>query len=137
MRGAATHDDVPSAFADALFDDFAMPQALAALHGAVRAGNIAIDEGDEQAVAERAAEVVAMLDVMGIDPRDAIWRDGSAAGSAREQQALGTLVEGMLADRREARANKDFAASDAIRDRLIDAGIALEDSPHETRWSLT
>ena len=137
MRGAATHDDVPSAFADALFDDFAMPQALAALHGAVRAGNIAIDEGDEQAVAERAAEVVAMLDVMGIDPRDAIWRDGSAAGSAREQQALGTLVDGMLADRREARANKDFAASDAIRDRLIDAGIALEDSPHETRWSLT
>ena len=137
MRGSATHDDVPSAFAEALLDDFAMPQALAALHGAVRAGNTAIDEGDAQAVVERAAEVVAMLDVLGLDPRDAIWREGAAAGSAREQQALATLVSGMLADRREARANKDFATSDAIRDRLTGAGIALEDSQHETRWSLT
>lgn len=137
MRGSATHGEVPSAFAEALLDDFAMPQALAALHGAVRAGNIAIDEGNAQAVAERAAEVVAMLDVLGLDPRDTTWRDGAETGSAREQQALATLVDGMLADRREARANKDFAASDAIRDRLIDAGIALEDSPHETRWSLT
>ena len=137
LRGAVTQADVPAAFAEALLDDFGMPQALAALHGAVRAGNIAIDEGDETALAGRAAEVVAMLDVLGLDPRAENWREGTDAGSVREQQALGTLIDGMLADRREARANKDFAASDAIRDRLIDAGIALEDSPHETRWSLT
>jgi cysteinyl-tRNA synthetase len=137
LRGAATQADVPAAFAEALLDDFGMPQALAALHGAVRAGNIAIDEGDETALAGRAAEVVAMLDVLGLDPRAENWREGTEAGSVREQQALGTLIDGMLADRREARANKDFATSDAIRDRLTGAGVALEDSQHETRWSLT
>ena len=137
LRGAATQADVPAAFAEALLDDFGMPQALAALHGAVRAGNIAIDEGDETALAGRAAEVVAMLDVLGLDPRAENWREGTDAGSVREQQALGTLIDGMLADRREARANKDFATSDAIRDRLTGAGVALEDSQHETRWSLT
>jgi len=137
LRGAVTQADVPAAFAEALLDDFGMPQALAALHGAVRAGNIAIDEGDETALAGRAAEVVAMLDVLGLDPRAENWREGTEAGSVREQQALGTLIDGMLADRREARANKDFATSDAIRDRLTGAGVALEDSQHETRWSLT
>ena len=137
LRGAATQAEVPAAFAEALLDDFGMPQALAALHGAVRAGNIAIDEGDEAALTGRAAEVVAMLDVLGLDPRSENWREGANAGSAREQQALATLIDGMLADRREARANKDFATSDAIRDRLAGAGVALEDSPHETRWSLT
>jgi len=137
LRGAVTQADVPAAFAEALLDDFGMPQALAALHGAVRAGNIAIDEGDETALAGRAAEVVAMLDVLGLDPRAENWREGTDAGSVREQQALGTLIDGMLADRREARANKDFATSDAIRDRLTGAGVALEDSQHETRWSLT
>ena len=137
LRGAATQADVPAAFAEALLDDFGMPQALAALHGAVRAGNIAIDEGDETALAGRSAEVVAMLDVLGLDPRAENWREGTDAGSVREQQALGTLIDGMLADRREARANKDFATSDAIRDRLTGAGVALEDSQHETRWSLT
>ena len=137
LRGAVTQADVPAAFAEALLDDFGMPQALAALHGAVRAGNIAIDEGDETALAGRSAEVVAMLDVLGLDPRAENWREGTDAGSVREQQALGTLIDGMLADRREARANKDFATSDAIRDRLTGAGVALEDSQHETRWSLT
>ncbi len=137
LKGGATADMLPAAFVAAMLDDFGMPQALAALHGAVRAGNIAIDEGDEAALSERSAEVVAMLDVLGLDPRDPIWREGADGGSAREQQALATLIDGMLADRREARANKDFATSDAIRDRLAGAGVALEDSPHETRWSLT
>jgi len=43
----------------------------------------------------------------------------------------------MIAERRQARANKDFALSDAIRDRLGAAGVALEDTQNETRWSLT
>ncbi len=137
LNGSAAAEALPAEFVEAMFDDFGIPQALAGLHGAVRAGNIAIDEGDEQALLERAAEVIAMLDVLGLDPRAENWREGSAAGSAREQQTLDILVGGMLADRREARANKDFATSDAIRDRLTAAGIALEDTQNETRWSLT
>ena len=138
MNGSASADDVPNAFAAALLDDFGMPQALAALHGAVRAGNTAIDADDLDELLARTREVVAMLDVLGLDPRSPQWRGASSqAGTAREQRALDTLVTGMIAERREARANKDFAASDAIRDRLAGAGIALEDTQNETRWSLT
>ncbi len=138
MRGTATSDDVPREFAAAMLDDFAVPQALAVLHGAVRSGNTAIDEGDAAAANARAAEVVAMLDVLGLDPRDEVWREGaSGSGSAREQQALATLVGSMLAERRAAREARDFATSDAIRDRLTGAGIALEDRQNDTRWSLT
>ncbi len=137
LNGGTTAEMLPRAFVDAMLDDFGMPQALAALHGAVRAGNTAIDEGDTASVRARGSEVVAMLDVLGLDPRDERWRTASGADTAREQQALGTLVEAMLVERRAARESRDFATGDAIRDRLAAAGIALEDTQNETRWSLT
>lgn len=126
--------DLPEPFVAAMCDDFAVPQALAELHGAVRAGNIAISEGDAAAALTRAKQVVAMLNVLGLNPRHPDWAD---SGSAREQQALGILVESMLAERRAAREARDFVLSDAIRDRLTGAGVALEDGQQETRWSLT
>ncbi|MDI6023921.1 cysteine--tRNA ligase [Leucobacter sp. UT-8R-CII-1-4] len=138
LEGKASAEMLPAAFSEAMLDDFGIPQALAALHGAVRAGNVAIDENNSEALIARAAEVVAMLDVLGLDPRSEQWADQSANGdSAREQQALDTLITGMLAERRAARDARDFATSDAIRDRLTAAGIALEDGQQETRWSLT
>jgi len=115
-------------------DDFAVPQALAALHGSVRAGNIAIIEADGEALLESLREVVAMLNVLGLHPSHPQWRDSATDSQAEE--ALDTLVQAMLVERREARLAKDFAASDAIRDRLQAAGIALEDTQNETRWSL-
>ncbi|CAG7604193.1 cysteine--tRNA ligase [Leucobacter soli] len=130
----STAAELPPAFAEAMLDDFGVPQAIAALHDAVRAGNTAIDAGDAAAAAARAGEVVAMLGVLGLDPRDPVW-DGSA-GSGASETALDALVSALIAERREARANKDFATSDAIRDRLQAAGIALEDDQHETRWSV-
>ena len=136
--GKATVDGLPDAFVTAMLDDFGVPQALAALHEAVRAGNTAIDSGDADGVLARASEVVAMLDVLGLDPRDEQWAAGSGAGAADSTaEALSALIETLIAQRTEARAQKDFATSDAIRDRLLDAGIALEDTPHQTRWSLT
>ena len=138
LEGAVSAAQLPAAFVDAMLDDFGIPQALAAVHGAVRAGNVAIDEHDTETLIARAAEVVAMLDVLGLDPRAVQWADQSSNGdSAREQQALDTLITGMLAERRAARDARDFATSDAIRDRLTAAGIALEDGQQETRWSLT
>ena len=129
---------LPEAFTAAMLDDFAIPQALAAVHEAVRAGNTAIDAGDSETVLARAGEVVAMLDVLGLDPRSEQWATGSGSGAAdASSAALGSLIEALITQRTEARANKDFATSDAIRDRLLDAGIALEDTPNQTRWSLT
>ena len=130
---------LPSAFVEAMLDDFAVPQALAAVHGAVRAGNAAIDSGDAATAVARATELAAMLDVLGLDPRAASWA-GAAGGSASEHasaSALDALVQQLANERAEARKNKDFAASDAIRDRLLAAGIALEDTPNGTRWSLS
>ena len=138
LEGSVQAAQLPAAFVEAMLDDFGIPQALAAVHGAVRAGNVAIDENDTETLIARAAEVVAMLDVLGLDPRAEQWADQSSNGdSAREQQALDTLITGMLAERRAARDARDFATSDAIRDRLTAAGIALEDGQQETRWSLT
>ncbi|RKQ84474.1 cysteinyl-tRNA synthetase [Mycolicibacterium mucogenicum 261Sha1.1M5] len=133
LGGAATTESLPAEFTAAMLDDFAIPQALAVLHDAVRAGNSAIDAGDGDTLLHRAIEVVAMLDVLGLDPRDSLW--GAASGNAAADSALDALVVGLIEQRAEARANKDFATSDAIRDRLAGAGIILEDSPTGTRWS--
>lgn len=131
-----TTHDLPAAFTAAMLDDFGVPQALAALHDTVRAGNTAIDAGHATAAIDRGTEVVAMLDVLGLDSRDPAWASG-AGGNAASEHALDALVHTLIAERRAARAAKDFATSDAIRDRLSEAGITLEDTPNETRWSLS
>lgn len=127
---------IPDEFAAAMHDDFAIPQALAVLHGTVRAGNAALESGEVKKLIRRAGEVIAMLDVLGLNPRDPHWAASEADSSAADA-ALGSLVDDLLAQRTQARADKDFATSDAIRDRLLAAGIALEDTPTGPRWSLT
>lgn len=138
LRGTASTVSLPQAFCDAMLDDFAVPQALAVLHDAVRSGNSAIDAGNIEAANARAEEVVAMLDVLGLDPRDEAWGSsvGSNGAANGERDALDALISGLVEERANARANKDFAMSDLIRDRLSAAGITLEDNPNGTRWSL-
>ena len=132
--GAAGVPDLPEAFTSAMCDDFSVPQALAVLHGTVRAGNVALESGARDEVAARAREVAAMLDVLGIDPRDERW-GGSAAVSDAGGAALDLLVQSLIEQRAKARVDRDFALGDEIRDRLQAVGIALEDTPNGTRWS--
>jgi cysteinyl-tRNA synthetase len=121
---------VPAAFAAAMDDDLNVPQALAALHDTVRAGNTALTDGDLDAAGQALASVTAMLDVLGLN--------ATATPPADEQAdaALGVLVEAQLAARAEARAGKDWASSDAIRDALAAAGVVVEDGADGARWSL-
>lgn len=128
--------ELPTAFVDAMSDDFAVPQALAALHGAVRAGNTALDAGDQLGAAKHASDVTAMLDVLGLNPNDSHWAASRGTAATAAESTLAALVESFLSQRAEARADKDFATSDAIRDSLQAAGIALEDGPNNTRWSI-
>lgn len=128
---ASIDERVPAAFAAALDDDLATPQALAVLHETVRAGNTALDAGDDAETETALTQVETMVDVLGFD--DAAEHPRAAFAS---RTALSTLVERMLADRRTARDTRDFATADRIRDELAAAGIALEDTPIATDWSI-
>ncbi|WP_457948386.1 cysteine--tRNA ligase [Pseudarthrobacter sp. alpha12b] len=119
------------AFCEAMDDDLNVPRALAALHETVRAGNTALAEGDDASARNAMHAVVLMTDVLGLNAVA-----GSAAVSTREADALGVLVEAQLAARAAARAEKDWAASDAIRDTLNQAGVVVEDGPDGATWSL-
>ena len=124
---------IPTEFADAMDDDLAVPQALAVLHDRVRAGNSALDAEELSVAAGIRGEVIAMTEVLGINPHAPEWRRASAGPTDR---ALGALVERLIADRNTARADRDFTSADRIRDELAEAGIRVEDSPTGTQWSI-
>lgn len=132
FAGSGT-EAVPEEFAAAMDDDLAVPQALAVLHETARAGNTALDDGDLGAVASARGEVLAMSEVLGINPLSPHWK---TATSVPAERVLAALVESLVADRTAARAAKDFAAADRIRDELAAAGIAVEDGPTGSHWSL-
>jgi cysteinyl-tRNA synthetase len=124
---------VPAAFGEAMDDDLAVPQALAVLHDRVRAGNAALDSEDLALVATIRAEVLAMAEVLGINPGAPEW---ATVSSLPAERALASLVERLLADREHARETRDFSAADRIRDELVAAGISIEDTPSGPHWSI-
>lgn len=119
-------------FADAMNDDIGVPKALAEIHTTVRAGNKALAAGDEAEARTLAGQVRAMAHVLGFDPLE--WEDGAQASGA--DAALDALVQAELERRTQARADKDFATADAVRDRLAAAGITITDTPDGPTWSL-
>ncbi len=125
--------EIPADFAAAMDDDLNVSGALAVVFEAIREGNTALDEGDEDVAERKALEVVAMTQVLGVNPYDPQW---SSAVSSDATDSLGAVIEMLLNQRKQARASRDFAAADAIRDQLADAGIAVEDTPDGARWSL-
>ncbi|QCU78812.1 cysteine--tRNA ligase [Citricoccus sp. SGAir0253] len=128
----AAFSSVPPAFRAAMEDDLNVPQALAVLHESVRAGNSALAAGDVEAVEQHYADVEAMVSVLGLD--DVPEPEGGQDPAARH--ALDTLVRAQLDARAAARAAKDWATADAIRDTLAAAGVVVEDSADGARWSL-
>ena len=127
--------EVPLAFAEAMDDDLGVPQALAVVHTAVRQGNAALAADDKENAVARLAEVRAMLGVLGLDPLDPMWTGGSARGEDLHG-VVDNLVQLVLEQRQAARKRKDYATADAIRDRLAQAGLAVEDTPSGSRWTL-
>lgn len=125
---------LPQAFSIAMDDDLNVSSALAVVFDAVREGNIALDEHEPHKARELAAQVVAMTDVLGVNPYSEQWSD---AGADRSGGALAILVEALITQRTAARADRDFATADRVRDQLAVAGVALEDTADGVRWSLT
>ncbi|MFD4368922.1 cysteine--tRNA ligase [Rhodococcus sp. NPDC058521] len=123
------------AFARALDDDLAVPAALAEVHGSVREGNTALDAGRLDTARDIAAQVRAMMAILGVDPLDAHWAKESA-GAAASNEALDVLVRAELARRQQARTEKNWAVADEVRDRLVEAGIEVTDTPNGPEWAL-
>ncbi|GAA1513432.1 cysteine--tRNA ligase [Brevibacterium permense] len=127
--------DVPSEFAAALDDDLGVPRALSVVFASVSEGAKLLDSGSDRArLARIVAEVELMLDILGVNPSAAVWV-GSAA-DAKAESALDSLVAVMAERRAEAKAEKDFATADALRDELAAAGVVIEDTADGYRYHL-
>ena len=126
--------DWTQGFEDAMNDDIAVPKALAEIHTTVRAGNKALAEGSADEARKAAESARAMAAVLGFDPLDEQWKDGTSTSNA--DAALDVLVQAELERRTQARAEKDWATADAVRDRLAAAGITITDTADGPTWSL-
>ncbi|MGI8414695.1 MAG: cysteine--tRNA ligase [Nakamurella sp.] len=136
--GAVAIGDLPDGFVEAMDEDLSVPRALAVIHEHVRTGNAGIDSKEHEVVVQTARAVRGMLAVLGLDPFDQHWAGGGIAAGRFKALASSTdhLVSALLVERQQARANKDFATADAIRQRLTSAGIAVEDGPTGSTWSV-
>jgi cysteinyl-tRNA synthetase len=123
----------PDKFTSAMNEDLNIPAALAVLHESVREGNASLDEQLPHQAARNYAEVLAMVDVLNINPTAKFWQ---GSGSQAAMSALDGLVRSLIEERNVARDSKDFKTSDRIRDQLKAVGVTLEDSSGSTHWNL-
>lgn len=136
LRGQAVAEsyvatDYTACFEDAMRDDFNTPVALSVLFELVRELNKARAESNEQA-ATLAAELKALADVLGLlsqDPEYFMQNSTVSEGLSAEE------IEGYIAERAQARKDKNFSRSDEIRDLLQEQGITLLDTREGTTWT--
>jgi len=117
IAGSVTASDtVPVTVIEALADDLNSPKAIAAL--------------DALATEETAADLKAGANFLGLlMSTSEQWFQGDAPEGISAEE-----IDAMIEARNQARANKDFAESDRIRNALTKMGIALEDGPEGTSW---
>jgi cysteinyl-tRNA synthetase len=119
-------------FRAAMDDDFNTPEAFAVMQGVARNLNLAKAAGDLGGASMAAATLRALGAIVGVLQQDP---DTYLKRSAGNKSLSDEEVEALLASRRAARALKQFAESDRIRDLLTAAGILLEDKPGgRTEW---
>ena len=122
--------DVPLAaepFYLALNDDLNTPLAIAELHALAKQLNKASDE-DKPQLKARIIAAGNLLGILGQDPEE--WLQGDAADDAISAEDIEALIQ----ERVDAKANRDFARADEIRDSLLAQGVVLEDSRDGTQW---
>jgi cysteinyl-tRNA synthetase len=111
-------------FTEVMDDDFGTPQAVSLMFDLIREGNRILDEGGD---ASAIAGVVAVIvEVLGIDDAE--------PPPVAENVVSDDEIEALVNRRQQARADRDFAEADRIRDELASAGVSVEDGPHGSRW---
>ncbi len=113
---------------DALLDDINTPKALTAIYAIASAANKETDAAERARLKGQLQSAGAQLGLLTMSPQD--WFQGGANDSDLTEEQINALI----AERIEAKKNKNFARSDEIRDNLKDAGILLEDGPSGTTW---
>ncbi len=125
---AGADADAVARFTTAMDDDFGTPAGLAVVFDLVREGNAALDAGDTDRAATVHVTVGDLAGALGLK----LAGDHDDGDDAQTE-----MVEKLLVERDEARAAKDFATADRIRDQLADEGIVIEDTPGGTIWRKT
>jgi len=111
----------------ALLDDLNTPVAISELHKLAREMNAA--EGDSLAVAKgRLLAVAGLMGLLQQDPEQ--WFTHSRGGSDISAEE----IELLIAKRNQAKADKDYAGADGVREELKAMGVVLEDSREGTKW---
>jgi len=123
--GASSDGEIPDGVIAALEDDLNTPAAIAAVHAAADAVFAADKDGDAESAETAADRLKAAGRLLGIlQESPDVWFQGGG------DEAIDALV----AERNAARAEKNFARADEIRDELLAQGIVLEDGAGGTTW---
>jgi cysteinyl-tRNA synthetase len=120
-------ESFPAAVVDALTDDLNTPEALAAMHGIVSEMNGTNDPDRVRALHDELIAGGWLLGLLTKTP-EAHFKTGAALDTAE--------IERRIEARNAARAARDFALADQIRNQLLEQGIELEDSRDGTRWKM-
>lgn len=132
-KDALAPDEIDDRVLEALEDDLNTPTALAALNQLAKELDQALESdqaADKAQWAQRLANAGRALGLLMQDPAD--W----FAARLGEVGLSDAAIEAKIAERNEARAAKNFAQSDAIRDELLAAGIVIKDGPEGTTWEV-
>jgi len=132
------------AFEQAMDDDFNTAGALAALSGLFGQINEVLDRPpvpDKATVLRTLAALRALVPTMGnvlgvLGSSPGTWLERRRDRLVKQRGLQRGSIESLLAERTEARKAKDFARSDAIRDRLLAMGVELRDGPAGTTWKV-
>jgi cysteinyl-tRNA synthetase len=128
VEATASNADTPETLEDALLDDLNTPVALANLAKLADQARRAVSPGERRHAKAALLAGGEMLGLLQQDPE--AW---SKRGKGLMDAAI---IEKLLEARRAARASRDFARADTIRDELAAMGIAIEDGPQGTRWKV-
>jgi len=122
-------DEYVPRFDQAMNDDFNTPEAIAVLFDLASHINRARDQGNADEASRLAAMLTKLANVLGLleaDP-DTYLQGGTDAGDSEQ-------IEALVQQRLQARASKNWAEADRIRDELHHMGVELEDKGSETIW---